>query len=126
PQAAPSGTNVCNDAFMSIQDKNTLITEKRTTGKGITAECAGKATLVYFPASLDSIVERSGWLFVTEGTSYVAIRPANGGYRWLTPAKNLAPKEQRFIQLVDKSSPIIFQASTAAAYAAPEQFQNAV
>jgi hypothetical protein len=126
PQAAPSGSNLCNDAFMSIQDKNTLITEKRTTGKGITAECAGKATLVYFPASLDSIVERGGWLFVTEGASYVAIRPANGGYRWLTSAKNHAAKEQRFIQLTDKSSPIIFQASSAAAYAGPIQFQNAI
>ena len=124
PQAAPSGTNVCNDAFMSIQDKNTLITEKRTTGKGITQVCADKATLVYFPASLDSIVERNGWLFVTEGANYVAIRPANGGYRWLTTAKNHAPKSQRFIQLTDKSAPLIFEAAGASAFSGPTQFQN--
>jgi len=126
PQAAPPSTNVCNDAFLSIQDKNTLITEKRTTGKYITQECAGKATLIYFPASLDRIVERSGWIFVTEGASYVAIRPANGSYRWLTPAKNHAPISQRFVQLIDKSSPIIFQAGRSSAYASPTQFQDTV
>src|SRR4029077_10733920 len=108
------------------QDKNTLITEKRTVGKGFTTECAKKATLIFFAASLDNIVERSGWIFVTEGANYVAIRPVNGSYKWLTPAKNKAPMSQRFVRLNDKSATIIFQAARAAASSSPVEFQNQI
>jgi hypothetical protein len=127
PQAAPSNINICNDAFLSVQVRTTLVTEKRTTGKGITAVCAKAPTLVYFPASLDGITERDGWIFVTEGPTYVAIRPNTGLYHWLTPAKNHAAKfSQRFIQLSDPSSPIIFETANAAAFSSATAFQNSI
>ena len=125
PQAAPSSVSPCNDAFLSIQGDNTLITEKRTTGRNITAACAKQPTLVYFPASLDGIVERSGWLFVTEGPTYVAIRPVAGTYHWLTADANHAPdRAQRFIELSNASSPIIFEAGRAVSFDSPVTFQN--
>ena len=84
-------------------EQERLITEKRFY--------TNEPTLVYFPADLDSLVEHGGWIFVQEGASYLAVRPAAGSYRWLTPQKNKAAnRSQRFIKLTNPTSPIIFEA----------------
>ena len=72
PQAAPTSAGSTQDAFVSVQKRNVLITRKR--------DYMVRPTLVYFPASLDVLDEQSGWLFVKEGAAYLAVRPATGGY----------------------------------------------
>jgi hypothetical protein len=106
PQAGPSSFSPANDAFLSVQQDNVLITAKKAD--------YDQPTLVYFPSTLDSVVEKGGWVFVQEGGSYLAVKPVIGGYHWLTSAKNKAGnRDQRFIQLGKVSSPIIFNAALA-------------
>jgi hypothetical protein len=109
PQAAPSRVTKTQDAFMSVQGGNVLITRKQ----GYETE----PTLVYFSPTLDVLDEQGGWLFVKEGSAYLAVRPASGTYRWLTTAKNKATDiNQRFIALSSVASPIIFEAARAMRY----------
>jgi hypothetical protein len=119
PQAAPSNVSPTNDAFLSIQNKFVLVTEKMAYTK--------QPTLVYFPITLDSVVEKHGWVFVREGSAYLAVRPAIGTYKWLTPAKNKASNRQlRFIQLSKATAPIIFEAGRAASYGSFGAFQSRI
>jgi hypothetical protein len=117
PQAAPTSVSTTQDAFFAVQKKNVLITRKH--------RYTTQPTLVYFPATLDAVNEQSGWLFVKEGSAYLAVRPANGGYRWLTSAKNKAASiDQRFVSLSDQGSPIIFEAARAVQYASFAAFKT--
>ena len=119
PQAAPSNVSPTNDAFHSVQSKNVLITEKRDYKK--------LPTLVYFPITLDNVVEHNGWLFVQEGASYLAVRPAIGTYHWLTAARNHASqRDERFIELSKATSPIIFEAARSASYSSFGAFQSRI
>jgi hypothetical protein len=116
PQAAPSSVTRTKDAFSSVQKKNVLLTRKN----GYTTE----PTLVYFPASLDGVHEKNGWLFVKEGRAYLAMRPATGSYAWLTSAKNKAAAiDSRFVRLSAVSSPIIFEAARTSKYATLAAFE---
>lgn len=116
PQAAPSSVDKVVDAFFSVQYKNVLITRKN----GITQY----PTLVYFPISLDVLDEQGGWIFVKEGSAYLAVRPAIGTYSWLTGAKNTDPNiNNRFIRLSNVSSPIIFEAARASDYTSFDAFK---
>jgi len=116
PQAGPVDFNPANDSFLSVKNRNVLITAKQADTK--------EPTLVYFPKTLDSVVQKGGWIFVKEGGAYLAVKPASGGYHWLTGAKNKASKlSQRFIQLGKVTSPIIFEAGTAAAYPSLTSFE---
>jgi hypothetical protein len=109
PQAGPSSVTKTKNAFRSVQSGNVLITRKQ----GYETQ----PTLVYFPQTLDVLNEQSGWLFVKEGSAYLAVRPASGTYGWLTTAKNKATDiNQRFISLSSGASPIIFEAARAARY----------
>ena len=119
PQAAPSNVSPTNDAFLSIQNKFVLITEKMAYSK--------QPTFVYFPITLDSVVEKHGWVFVREGSAYLAVRPAIGTYKWLTPTKNKASNRQsRFIQLSKSTAPIVFEAGRAGSYASFGAFQSRI
>jgi hypothetical protein len=109
PQAAPTSVSKTADAFLSVQNRNVLITRKQAY--------LTEPTLVYFPASLDVLTEQSGWLFAQEGAAYLAVRPVSGTYHWLTAAKNQVSNiDQRFIALSSAASPIIFEAGRAAQY----------
>ena len=82
-------------------------------------------TLVYFAASLDTLNEQSGWLFVQEGRAYLAVRPVGMGYTWLDPAKNKATAiDSRFIKLANAGAPIIFEAATVDQYATFDAFKS--
>jgi hypothetical protein len=95
--------------FISVQNRNVLITRKQSY--------LTQPTLVYFPQSLDSLVEEAGWIFVKEGSAYLAVRPAGGTYHWLNAAKNKATDiNSRFISLSSVTSPIIFEAGRLAQY----------
>jgi|SRR4051812_5512549 hypothetical protein len=119
PQAAASSVSPTNDAFISIQKTNVLITEKQAY--------TDDATLVYFPATLNGLVARGGWVFARQGNGFVAVRPALGTYHWLTSKKNKAASPtQRFITLTDKESPIIFEAGRAAKFKTFTAFQNRI
>jgi hypothetical protein len=119
PQAGPSSFTPANDAFLSVQDKNTLVTEKRAYDD--------EPTLVYFPAGLRTLTARGGWIFVQEGAAYLAVKPALGKYLWLTSAKNNAKnRDQRFIRLTNEASPIIFEAARASSYASFGAFENRI
>src|SRR5439155_11545548 len=117
PQAAPTSVEKTKDAFFSVQKKNVLITRKNGY--------ADQPTLVYFPASLDTIDEQSGWLFVQEGRAYLAVRPVGMGYTWLDPAKNKATAiDSRFIKLANAGAPTIFEAATVDQYATFDAFKS--
>jgi hypothetical protein len=119
PQAAPTSVSKTADAFISVQNRNVLITRKQ----GYTTQ----PTLVYFPATLDVLTETGGWLFVKEGSAYLAVRPAGGTYSWLTTAKNKASDiNQRFIALSNVASPIIFEAGRAAQYPSLAAFEAGI
>ena len=117
PQAAPTSVNKTVDAFISVQNRNVLITRKQGY--------ATQPTLVYFPATLDSLTEQAGWIFVKEGGAYLAAHDlAVGSYRWLTAAKNKAANiNQRFIALSSVASPIIFEAGRVAQYPSLRAFK---
>jgi hypothetical protein len=109
PQAAPTSVTKTMNAFMSVENRNVLITRKQ----GYETQ----PTLVYFPSTLDSLSEQNGWVFVKRGAAYLAVRPAGGTYSWLTTAKNRATNiNQRFIKLSNVASPIIFEAAREAQY----------
>jgi hypothetical protein len=109
PQAGRSTVEKTEDAFVSVQKKNVLITRKDGY--------ASQPTLVYFPSTLAMLDARNGWLFARAGNAYLAVRPAAGSYRWLTTAKNHASRvADRFIALRQPSVPIIFDVASANAY----------
>jgi hypothetical protein len=109
PQAGRSTVEKTYDAFVSVQKKNVLLTRKDGYGS--------QPALVYFPSTLAALDERNGWLFARAGNAYLAVRPAVGGYRWLTSAKNHASHSaDRFIALRQPNVPIIFDAASASAY----------
>ena len=115
PQAAPSSVDKEQDAFWAVQRQNVLITSKN----GITDQ----PTLVYFPSTLDVLQESNGWLFVQEGSAYLAVRPI-GGYTWLTGAKNQDSNiDNRFIRLNSVSAPIIFDAGRTADFTSLAAFE---
>jgi len=62
-------------------------------------------------------VEREGWIFV-EGSAFVAVRPAFGGYA--------ADPSQPSYRLLDQRSPVIIQAARRADHASFDAFQGAV
>ena len=62
-------------------------------------------------------VEREGWIFV-EGSAFVAVRPAFGGYA--------ADPSNPSYRLLDQRSPVIIQAATRADHASFDAFQGAV
>jgi hypothetical protein len=106
PQAGPPDFSPANDAFLSVQHNNVMITAKKAH--------YDQPTLVYFPNTLDTVAEKGGWIFVKEGGAYLAVKPVAGGYHWLSSAKNKASNRgQRFVQLGKVSSPIIFDAALA-------------
>ena len=117
PQAAPTSVSKTMDAFISVQNQNVLITRKQGY--------ATEPTLVYFPQTLDSVVEAGGWIFVKEGAAYLAVRPAAGTYTWLTSAKNKATDiNQRFVKLSSVASPIIFECGRTAQYPTLAAFET--
>jgi hypothetical protein len=115
PQLGLSGSDT-QDAFVSVQRGNVLITRRNGAST--------QPTLVYFPQSLESLNEQGGWLFAKAGGGYLAVRPANGTYSWLDPAKNKAGSiANRFISLSDGSSPIIFETARTVAYPSLQAFE---
>jgi hypothetical protein len=119
PQAGPANFNPANDAFLSIQNKNVIITAKQAH--------LDESTFVYFPNTLDTLTEKGGWVFVKEGGGYLAVKPATAGYQWLTSAKNKASnRTQRFIRLGLPEAPIVFEAATTSQYPSLTAFQNKI
>src|SRR5262249_42308385 len=95
---------------------NAMLTRKN----GLTTQ----PTLIYFPNTLTQLDEQAGWLFAQDGSAYLAVRPASGTYHWLTTAKNQATDiNNRFIQLSDVSSPMIFEAAQAGQYSSFNAFK---
>jgi hypothetical protein len=119
PQAGPANFNPANDAFLSVQNKNVIVTAKQ--------EHLDESTFVYFPNTLDTLNEKGGWVFVKEGGAYLAVKPATAGYKWMTPAKNKASsRDQRFIRLGSAEAPIVFEAGTASEYPTLAAFQKSI
>jgi hypothetical protein len=118
PQAGPPTLRSVNDAFLSVQRRNVLITAK--------SPLIDQPTYVYFPNTLDSVTAKRGWLFVKEGRAYAAVK-AVGGYQWLTAAKNKAKdRDQRYIRLRSKAAPIVFEGGTTSTYKTLAAFQAKV
>lgn len=119
-QVGPSGGErevKAYDAFATVQKLGAMVTRKQGYARD--------STQIYFGKSLGRIEERNGWLFVDNGESFLAVRPQQGGYRWLSPRKNADPDPaRRFIVLEDGNSPIIFEAATASDYDDLQAFER--
>ena len=105
------------DGFLSLQDRNILITQ-RSPGKGGPDVRIG----IYVSDSFDSVEEEEGWIFVRERGAFGALRVVAAGpnaYRWRIPAEKRgnADDEMKAIILQDPDSPIIIVASEAGDYA---------
>jgi hypothetical protein len=72
---------------------------------------------IWFGAPL-SKTERNGWVFV-EGSAYLAVRPASGGYHWDS-------SEPNWFVVDDSTSPVILQAGSKSEYPNFTAFQDAV
>ena len=119
PQAGDPNFNPANDSFLSVQKTNTLITRKQSD--------LGEPTYVYFSRGLDTLKEKKGWIFVKEGGAYLAVKPATGGFQWLTSAKNKASnQDQRYIRLGKVDAAIVFEAGTVGQYPTMSVFQTQI
>jgi putative Ig domain-containing protein len=97
------------DAFFTVQKDGAMITRKQGY--------ADAPTRIFFGKSLGRVEEKDGWLFVDNERSYLAVRPQQGTYRWLTAHKNKdSDPRNRFIELTVGSSPIILEARQAIEY----------
>jgi hypothetical protein len=117
PQArivvSPEGTkNPKNyNAVWALQSKATQIVQE-------TQPPYGKNTgdmRIWFGAPLTK-VERGGWVFA-QGSAYVALHPAFGGYHW---------DGNNWLVLNDQASPVVIQAAPKADYPDFASFQTAV
>lgn len=112
-----------NSGFVSLQDKNILITQRWNNPK-FDAE-------VFFNNTLDSVNDKDGWLFAREGNSFVAIKVVTGGYTWRSAERHLATDgNKRAITLNDGNSPIIMIVNEASDFPhgsdSFEEFRNGV
>jgi hypothetical protein len=95
----------------NIQDKDVMVAQC-FAGFGYPGE-----PRVDFTPGWD-MVEKDGWVFVSNDEACVAVKIVTGGYTWKTPARSLMLKE--------KYSPIIVQTGRRADYGSFAKFQEAI
>jgi hypothetical protein len=95
----------------NVQHKDVMIAQ-RVKGHGY----GGDPRVDFTPGW--EVVETDGWVFVSNGEAYVAVRVVKGGYEWKRPARRL--------MLNEKHSPIIIQAGRKAVYGSFGEFQQAI
>ena len=94
----------------SLQETNTLIWQKLRSGKDF------GATQIYLPPLLQRS-EDNGVIFARFGTAFVAVRPVLGGWK---------ANGDRWLQLDEPFSPIVFETGCEADAGSFEQFRAAV
>ncbi len=138
--------------YRSVQDKNVLITQQSRGWRRVSPDwfpMNDQFSLpygIYFSKSLDVIEEKSGWIFVQEGSSYLAVRVILGEFvpdhvgtaDWLTYQATEAlfsvvrenaykwSADKTIAVLIDKYSPIIFEAATTDDYPTFAAFQEKI
>jgi len=139
-----------NVYYRSVQHEKVLITQQCRRWNEVNPEwfplndCSSLPYGIYFSPGLDEIVEKDGWVFVSEGNAYLAVRVILGE---LTPtfedpglwmkykasetveAKMLTDSyiwnsSHTYLRCKYKYSPIIFEAARKADYKSFADFQN--
>lgn len=95
----------------NVQDKDVMVAQC-FTGFGY----PGDPRVDFTPGW--EMVEKDGWVFVSNDEACVAVKIVTGGYTWKTPARRLMLKE--------KYSPIIVQTGRRADYGSFAKFQEAI
>lgn len=117
------------DEFVSVQDRNVLITKQWLPVPQNLSSHHPAQTRVYISQTIDQLEEdSSGWIFIKEGGAYGAIKIVQGGYSWTQPWTPLASYRGAvtFVVLQSKDSPIITVVNQASDYSSFEAFKAAM
>jgi hypothetical protein len=112
--ALPKAAQKTYNAEWGVQDKATQIVQKIPAPLS-----AGTGPMQIFVARRLTREERGGWIFASNGSAYVALRPVRGQYAWET-------RDSRFADLTDDTAPVIVQAGDHGTYQTLAQFEAAV
>lgn len=111
----------------SVQSKGCLITQK-LPGDNTGNNFGYKTTQmgVFFSSEVKPyIVEKEGWAFVTYYGTYVAVKPAAGGYTWSGDIFYYN-RPVKWMILNDDTSPVIMEVAQKKNFASFAEFQNKV
>lgn len=105
-------------AYVSAQDRNVLVVQKWHTSPPNKPSHQPSCLQVYFPVTLDSVVEdESGWIFVQSGKSYAAVKVVKGGYTWNEKwTHGEKPAAERCTITLEEDAPVIVVANDASDY----------
>lgn len=115
-QAVGDATWHAFNSFISVQDRNVLVTEAWNPVPPNPKSSEPAVLRVYFSPTLDDVQDDGGWIFVKAGSSFAAVKPLEA-YSW-TPAWQHSDslKDKAFITLSSKASPVITIANQASDY----------
>jgi hypothetical protein len=104
------------NGFASLQDRNTLITQRSNYQKGYTAR-----TDLYFDREFKIEEEANGWIFAREKDCFVAVKVVNQSeksYDWIDPVTKNQNHEpaKNFVTLRNPDSPIVLVVNQASDY----------
>jgi len=110
--------NRAYNQMWSVQKKGTLIIQKLKNQ--LHSRGAGEMQVWISKEVLSSPVEMKGWVFVDCGESFTAIKPVNGGYKWLNG------KDGKWMVCKDQYTPIIVEVVPKSAYPSMSAFQEKI
>ena len=102
----------------AVQKNGTMIVQKLKNQ--LHSRGAGEMQVWISKQGLSSPVENKGWVFVDCGKSFTAIKPVNGGYKWLNK------KAGKWMVCKDQYTPIIFEVVPKSAYPSMSAFQGKI
>jgi peptidoglycan/xylan/chitin deacetylase (PgdA/CDA1 family) len=102
----------------AVQKNGTMIVQKLKNQ--LHSRGAGEMQVWISKQGLSSPVENKGWVFVDCGKSFTAIKPVNGGYKWLNK------KAGKWMVCKDQYTPIIFEVVPKPAYPSMSAFQGKI
>ena len=102
----------------AVQKKGAMIVQKLKNQ--LHSRGAGGMQVWISKHGLSLPLETMGWVFVDCGESFTAIKPVNGGYKWLDE------KTGKWMVFTDQYTPIIFEVVPKSAYLSMSAFQEKI
>lgn len=102
----------------AVQKKGTMIVQKLKNQ--LHSRGAGEMQVWISREGLSSPVEMKGWVFVDCGESFTAIKPVNGGYKWLDE------KAGKWMVCANQYTPVIFEVVPKSACPSMTAFQEKI
>ena len=100
PQCKSLVGNRTYNQYWAVQKYGTLIVQKLKTSFE-----AGDMRVWFASKGLDNRQEEDGWIFAEAKGAYVAIRPADGGYKWDIENN----RKSNWLKCINEYSPLIIQ-----------------